>query len=505
MSLLGIDVGTTACKAAAVRDDGTLIASAYAEYGIQEPRPGWGELDAVKVWDHVQQVVSRVAAGCKQDPVQALSVSSLGEAVVPVSADRRILGPSILNFDARGEEYLPRIGAGLSPGALYATTGLTLSNTLGLPKLLWIKEHQAQLYEQAQHFLPWSSFASFMLGADPVVDFSLASRLLCFDIEHECWSREVLDGVGFDVGKLPATAPTGTAIGTVSDAVAAKLGLPQGVAIMAGCHDQCANAVGSGAIAEGPAACGMGTYFCITPSFRKQRAPALMIERGLNTEHHAVPGQYVTFIYNQGGALLRWFRDTFAATEHRQAERKGRDVYAELIAEVPAGPSEVMVLPHFVATGPPEFVTDSAGVLAGVRLSTKRGDILKGLMEGVVFYLRACVENLSETGIEIGEYRAAGGGSRSDTWLQICADIMGQPFTRVAQNEAGIVGCAIIAGVGSGKFSSYEDGVAAMVRLGQNFTPDVRQHELYQERFERYRALWPLVRDYLGTLTKQSR
>jgi xylulokinase len=164
-----------------------------------------------------------------------------------------------------------------------------------------------------------------------------------------------------------------------------------------------------------------------------------------------------------------------------------------------------MVLPHFVATGPPEFVTDSAGVLAGVRLGTKRGDILKGIMEGVVFYLRECVENLSDTGIEIREYRAAGGGSRSDAWLQICADVMGQPFTRVAQNEAGIVGCAIIAGVGSGKFASYEDGVAALVRLDQSFTPDARQHTLYQERFEHYRKLWPLMRDYLRALTTLSR
>jgi xylulokinase len=505
MSLLGIDVGTTACKAAAVREDGTLIASASAEYAIQEPRPGWAELDAVGVWDQVQQVVSRVAAECEQDPPQALSVSSLGEAVVPVSADRRILGPSVLNFDVRGEEYLPQIGGGLSPEAFYGITGLTLTNALGMPKLLWVREHQPRLYEQTYRFLPWSSFVSFMLGADPVVDYSLASRLLCFEVEQGRWWRELLNRVGFDIDKLPATAPTGTAIGTVSDAVAARLGLPQGVAIMAGCHDQCANAVGSGAIAEGPAACGMGTYFCITPPFRTRRAPELMIERGLNTEHHAVPGQYVTFIYNQGGALLRWFRDTFAVLEHQRAEREGRDIYAELIAEVPAGPSEVMVLPHFVATGPPEFVADTAGVLAGLRLGTQRGDILKGLMEGVVFYLRACVENLSQTGIEIGEYRAAGGGSRSDVWLQICADIMGQPFTRVAQSEAGIVGCAVIAGVGSGKFSSYEDGVAAMVRLERSFAPDARQHERYQEHFARYRALWPLMRDYLRTLTTLSR
>jgi len=502
MSLLGVDVGTTACKAAAVREDGTLIASAYAEYSIQEPRPGWAELDPADVWEKVQQVIRGAVAGCERDSVQALSVSSLGEAVVPVSADRRILGPSLLNFDARGEEYLPQIGAGLNAEALYRITGLTLANTLGLPKLLWIREHQPRLYEQTHRFLPWSSFVSFMLGADPVVDYSLASRLLCFDIDHGQWSYVILDRVGLDIDKLPATAPTGTAIGTVSDAMAAKLGLPNGVAVMAGCHDQCANAVGSGAIDEGPAAYGMGTYFCITPSFRTRRRPELMIKRGLNTEHHAVPGQYVTFIYNQGGVLLRWFRDTFAAVEHQRAEREGRDIYTELIAEVPSDPSDILVLPQFVATGPPEFISATSGVLAGVRLGAKRGDILKGILEGVVFYLRECVDDLPQAGIAINEFRAAGGGSRSDAWLQICADIMGRPFTRVAQREAGLLGTAIIGGVGAGTFASYVDGVAAMVRMGRCFAPDARQHGLYQERYEQYRKLRSLTRDYLEELAR---
>ena len=505
MSLLGIDVGTTGCKAAVIRADGTLVASAYAEYAIREPRPGWAELDASEVWEKVRQVISRAAAGAGADPVQALSVSSLGEAVVPVSEDRRILGPSILNFDARGEEYLERIGSGLGADELYTVTGLTLSNTLGLPKLLWIREHQPSLYEQTYRFLPWSSFVSYMLGADPVVDYSLASRLLCFDIDHCRWSREILDRVDFDAGKLPATAATGTAIGTVSEAIAGELGLPSGVVVLAGCQDQCANAVGSGVIGEGSAACGMGTYFCITPSFSTRPTAGLMVERGLNTEHHAVPGEYVTFIYNQGGALLRWYRDTFGLREHERAEREGRDVYEELIAEVPSDPGRVMVLPHFIATGPPEFAGDTAGVLAGVKLGTRRGEILKGILEGVIYYLRECVENLSQTGIAISEYRAAGGGSKSDVWLQICADIMGQPFTRVGQAEAGIFGCAIIAGVGCGVFSSYEDGVAALVGTGRTFEPDARQHGRYQEPFEHYRKLWPLMRGYLRDLSTLNR
>ena len=118
-----------------------------------------------------------------------------------------------------------------------------------------------------------------------------------------------------------------------------------------------------------------------------------------------------------------------------------------------------MALPHFTATGPPQFIDDSCGVIAGLKLETTRGEILKGLIEASTFYLRECFERLPETGIEITDFRAVGGGSKSDAWVQICADILGRPFVRPRITEAGILGAAILAGTGSGIFRSLEDGV----------------------------------------------
>ena len=116
-----------------------------------------------------------------------------------------------------------------------------------------------------------------------------------------------------------------------------------------------------------------------------------MIARGLNIEHHAIPNRYVSFIYNQGGSLVKWFRDTFAAVEHHQAEADGRSVYPDLFEEIPEGPSSVLVLPHFTTTGPPDFIAHSAGLISGLRLETSRGDVLKGIIEGTVFYLKEVI------------------------------------------------------------------------------------------------------------------
>jgi xylulokinase len=500
MSLLGIDVGTTGCKAAIFSTEGSMIASAYEEYDVCRPRPGWAELDTAAVWEKVRRTIRAVVSRSAADPVTSLAVSSLGEAVVPVSADRRILGPSILNFDGRGEEYLHYLRATLDNEALYRVNGNTLGNQYSLTKLKWIKDHEPELYRRTHKFLHWSGFAAFMLGADPFLDYSLANRTLLFDVDRADWSEELLSRSGLDREKLPDLAPSGVAVGSLSRHAAADLGLPPAVSIVTGAHDQCANAVGCGVISEGRAVYGMGTYICITPVFSRRLQPAMMIERGLNTEHHAVPGRYVCFIYNPGGALLKWFRDTFAAEEHRRAREAGADSYALLTSEMPSEPSSVTVLPHFAPTGPPGFITESCGVMAGLHLDTSRGDLLKGILEGVTYYLKECVDSLPPTGIEISDYRAAGGGSKSDAWVQICADILGRPFVRPAVTEAGALGAAIMAGVGSGLFPDYETGVQTMVKLDRSFDPDLKRQERYRERFETYRGLYPITERYLRDL-----
>ena len=499
MSLLGIDVGTSGCKAIVFSEDGQVLAAAYQEYDYQRPQPGWAELDTWQVWGQIKRTIQAAVSGAMHDPVKALCVSSLGEAVVPVTADREILGPSLLNFDGRGAEYLPELRLRLDAGRLYRINGNTLGNNYSLTKLLWLKHHQPELYRQADQFLHWGSFISWMLGADEVVDYSLANRTLLFSLDLHDWSDELLELAGLDRAKLPPTVPSGKVIGTVDRVMAQELNLPANTPIVSGAHDQCCNGIGCGVIKPGRALYGMGTYLCMMPVFARRPEAAEMIAQGLNTEDHAVPGQFVSFIYNQGGVLVKWFRDTFALAERKPAAASGTDIYTALLSEMPVGPSRVMALPHFTVTGPPSFIDNSCGLIAGLHLDTTRGEILKGLIEATTFYLRQCFESLP-AGITITDFRAAGGGSKSDVWLQICADILDRPFLRPMVNEAGALGAAILAGAGSGIFPSIEAGVERMVRFDRQFHPDPGVQSLYNERFEKYRRLWPLVQDYLREL-----
>ena len=224
-----------------------------------------------------------------------------------------------------------------------------------------------------------------------------------------------------------------------------------------------------------------------------------MIERGLNTEHHAMPGQFVSFIYNQGGVLVKWFRDTFARAEQLRATESGQSLYPALFSEIPEEPSSILVLPHFTTTGPPHFIHDSSGVIAGLKLDTTRGEILKGILEAATFYLRACFEDLPGAGIEIREFTAAGGGSQSDPWVQLSADILERPFVRLQVHEAGALGAAILAGTGSGLFHSLRSGVDAMVHPERRFEPDLGKQSLYEERYNRYRDFAPVMEKFMRT------
>jgi xylulokinase len=500
MSLLGIDVGTSGCKAVLFAEDGRQISSAYAEYDYQSPQPGWAELDTPGVWEQVKATIRAAVAGepggYAKDPPRAVCVSSLGEAVVPVTANRQILGASLLNFDVRGAEYLPVLQEKISTEDLYRINGNTWGNHYSLPKLLWMKHRQPGIYQEADWLLHWSGFVAFMLGAEAAIDYSLANRSLLFDLEQEDWSSVLLRAADLAPGKLPPTLPGGVVIGTVAADIAGELNLPAGIPIVNGGHDQCCNALGCGVIEPGQAMYGMGTYICMTPVFDRRPPASAMIAQGLNTEHHLIPGQYVSFVYNQGGALVKWYRDTFAAAERKQAAETGADLYSMLTSEMPAAPSRVIALPYFTATGPPEFIEDACGVIAGLRLETQRGEILKGLMEATTFYIRECLESLPAE-ITISGFRAAGGGSNSDAWLQLCADIFGLPFQRPRVSEAGALGAAILAGAGSGVFSSIQQGVASMVHPGKTFEPDAQMQARYNERYALYRRLFPLLREYL--------
>lgn len=489
MSLLGIDLGTTGCKAGTFGLDGTCLAQAYLEYDMLHPQSGWSELDSSEVWKKTKEVIAEVIAQTSSDPVTAVSVSSFAEAFVPVSNDRRLLDNSMLCVDDRGQEYIDRLLETFSREQFYSINPNLLSPSYSMPKLLWLREHRPAVYEQADYFLLWSDLIIFMLGGEAITSNSQANRTLLFDLDQNDWSGELLEWSGIPREKLGKVVSGGTEVGTVSIAMTAELGLPAGVRLVVGGHDQCCNALGCGVVSAGKAVYGMGSFDCITPVYKKPADSLAMLHRNLNIEHHVVPDLYVSFLYNQSGLLVKWFRDTFASADVS---------YEQLDAELPVDPTRLLVLPHFDI--PPHHLEPTSGVIVGLKMNTTRGEILKAILEGATLYFVEGMDALRRMGMDTTELVASGGGSRSDIGMQIRADVFGIPVMRPQITEGGLLGSAMLAGISTGIFCSPEEAVQLFVQRGRVFEPDEKRHAFYREKHALYQQLYLSLKPILHNL-----
>jgi len=454
-------------------------------------------LDAHQVTEAIKAVIREVAAETKSGPIRALSVSSQGEAAVPLSSDGEILYNRPISFDTRTTEIAEWWRTQLSLEEIFEITGMPLHPMHTISKMMWMREHEPDMFVRVWKFLCYEEYVFYLLGVPPITDYSLAARQMAFDVREKRWSGRMLEIAGLEERLFPDVAPSGTALGTVSDRAAEKLGLPKGVVAVTGGHDQLCNALGSGVIEKGMAAYGVGTVECITPTF--ERCPEDiegMLRNNFTCYPHVVPGLQVTLAFNfTGGCLLKWYRDTFGEMEKREAERRGVDPYEIILSDVPESPARVMILPHFTMTGTPYFDTHAKGVLLGLTLESTKADIVKAILEGVTFEMKLNVELLEQAGISIRSMRITGGGAKSSTWVQLKADVMGKPIASLHVSEGTSAGTAILAGLAIGEFSSVEEAVAQWVKVKEVFEPDREKHALYQERFEIYKEIYPAVRE----------
>jgi len=493
LSLLGIDVGTSVCKVAVFSEDGTCLAMHQREYDSMHPGLGQAELPMQAVWADVQEIVAAAAASTVTDPVSAISVSSMGEAVVPVTRNREILANSIMSTDPRGLAHAKALEDEIGAEAAYLITGNIVGPNFSLAKLMWIRQSSPSLFEAADFFLPVSECIAYLLGAEPAYSQSQACRTLLYDVYRGEWSRRLFDWSGLDKLKFPPIATGGSVIGQLSTAVATTLGLRPGIPIVAGGHDQCPTALGCGCIRTGMAACGLGTFQCISPLFEMPADPIEMLRNSLNIENHVLPGLYIAFIYNQAGSLVKWFRNTFAADHREEA-----GIYDRLNREIPTAPTDLLVLPHFEPPQWPAYVGDSSGAIIGLRTDTTRGEILKGIMECASLYLFSGAEALRELGQPLQSLVAVGGGAKSDAWVQINADIFGLPVVRPKMSEAGLVGAAMLAGLATGAFGSAEEAAERMVKVERVFEPNASNHEIYSAKGRRLSKVYPTLRGLLS-------
>jgi len=497
MSLLGIDIGTTGCKATILDAGGTLLAQAYQEYFLISEHPGWQELDPEQVWQAVCRVIRQVAGTYRGEPVRAIGVSSFGEAVIPINREGLPLCNSMIYIDVRGGDEAAYLREQIGDKRALSITGTYIQPMYSLCKILWLKRNRREIFERTWKFLLFADYILFRLGAAAATDYTLAARTMAFDIVQKRWSEEMLDAAGLSPDQFGTPVQSGSAVGKIKQTMAEELGLPLNVLLVAGGHDQACAALGAGVIRPGLAVDGLGTTECITPAFPHPILTDKMADNHFASVPHVLPDLYVTYAFTfTSGSVLKWYRDNFAADFRMEAQRLGVDVYELMINRATATPAPVLVLPHFAGAATPYMDAGAKGAILGLSIETRPGDIIKGILEGITFEIMLNLERLETAGVVVDELLAVGGLARSASFLQLKADMMGKRITVLDIPEAGTVGVAMLAGMASGVYGNVTEAVAGQVRRSRSFFPDPYLHARYRERFEMYKNLYEALKRF---------
>jgi xylulokinase len=495
MHLVGLDIGTTGCKAAIFDEMGSLLAAAGREYSVDIPQPTWAEQDAEAVWRLAQDALGEAITRAGTGQVAAIGLSVQGEAVMPVDRDGRALRPAILGMDSRTGAQNAWLRERFGAGHLFERTGMPVHTVNTLPKLLWLKEHEPDLWANAARFLLYEDFLIQKMTGQAVISRCLASRTQLYDIPDDRWSPEILQALDLDPERLAKVRPSGVSVGPLRSELTANLGLSRAPLVVTGGHDQACGALGVGLTRPGLAMDSTGTAEVVEVALG---APALneTLYRGdISVYAHTVPGLYLAMTLNHsGGLVLRWFRDTLGREEMRQVQASGRDAYELLLQDASPEPTSLLLLPDFAGSGTPTFDTNSKGAILGLTFATQKSDLAKAVLEGLTFELRLNLDLLKEGGVRIDELRAIGGGARSDLWLQLKADITGVPVIAPRITEAASWGAALLAGVGAGHFASAAEIAEETVHLERRFEPDPGRMACYEERFALYREVYPTLK-----------
>jgi xylulokinase len=494
MSLLAVDIGSSACKAALFTVSGKILAHHASAYSPEFPQPSFAEMDPEKFWHAICascQAVVRDAV----DPVQALCLSSHGETFVALDANGRALAPAILNQDSRATAEAAWCEKSIGRKRLFRITGQVAHPMYSIPKIIWLRQHRPDIFASTARFVTLIGYILVRMGLPPYTDYSLASRFLAFDICNRCWSDEILAAAGLSKDRLPVPVPAGTIAGKLDSEAACELGLHPGTLVVLGGHDQPCGALGVGVIGGSRVSDSIGTYECILAGSDAPSLTDAALAASLNSYCHVVPDKFVTIAYFPSGIMLKWLHDLLYSKEsggintEAIAENIEADHYAFLETHAPEGPTGLCITPHLIGTCHPEFNPHARGVIVGLNPGTSRSQLYKGILEGLACELSLVTEVLAEGAGHFEDIYVTGGGSRSALGLQLRAALTGRRLHVMRSPEAVCLGTAILGGVAAGDYSDVREGVEQVVHEIRVIAPNPEIAASYAAQVTRYRAL----------------
>ena len=494
--LLGIDVGTTGTKAALFTLDGRLQAVGQSEYSIRHARPGWAEQDAEDWWQAVciatRQALSQVPEGPKR--VAGIAVSSQATTLLPLNRAGQPLRPAMIWMDRRAEAETVKLRELLGESIIERVTGNRPDPFYVAPKLLWLRTHEPHHFAETDVFVQANGYIGHRLTNEHAMDNAHAGLLQLCDWQTGGWSPELCEACGVEPSRFPPIRPAHHIQGEVTSEAAQATGLVSGTPVMVGTVDSAAAAMEAGVVDPGVAAEMTGTStVLIIPNDGAVTEPAFI------AMPHAVPGIHLLLgAMAASGASLRWYRDQFGVVEVDAGAQLGVDAYDLLTvqaAQIAPGSQGVIFLPYMMGERSPIWHTNARGVFFGLSLATPRAALIRAILEGTAFALQHNVETAQRAGIPLNEIRSVGGGTRSNLWNQIKADVLGLPMLLPQVSVGAAFGSAVLVGMGLGLYPDVRRTLREMVQFRARYEPNRDNHAMYQELYQVFRSIYESLRE----------
>jgi xylulokinase len=483
--VIGIDVGSQSVKAALLDPDGATVATAGRPCAMRHPHAGWAEQDPAEWVNALAGAVREVVdtAGIRPGEITHLGMACQVDGVVAVDDRWEPLRDAIIWLDRRAVAEVDALTGKVGADTIFTTTGLAPDASHTAPKMMWLRDHEPEVFRAARSLPPVAGYLLARLTGVLAQDHANASSSLLYDVSTGTWSDLLVGVAGLDPALLPPIRPSDEVAGPLTPAAAELLGLTPGCRVIVGTGDEHAATLGAGAV-------GPGVVVDVTGTAEPVCAPAdevvLDPDRLVETHAHAAPGRLL--VENPGfvsGGSTKWLAESVLGVD--------QGAVFDLAAQAPAGADGVIFLPALSGSMAPRWNEDMRGAFTGLAMNHDGRHLARAVLEGCAFALRDIVDRLEHLGLS-GEVRVVGGGARSRLWLEIKAGVLGRPVRPVLAEEATALGAALLAGTAAGTFANLDDAVARAVELAPTTVdPDPADRDRHDEAYARYRGLFDAV------------
>lgn len=482
MFFIGVDLGTSAVKLLLMDENGKIEKIVSKEYPLYFPHPGWSEQKPEDWFAQSMAGIKELVSECDRTQVKGISFGGQMHGLVALDENDDVIRPAILWNDGRTGKQTDYLNNVIGKEKLSKYTANIAFAGFTVPKILWMKENEPEDFARICKIMLPKDYLAYRLSGTFCTEYSDASGMLLLDVEHKCWSKEMMDICGITEYQLPKLYESWEPVGCLKPEIAQELGLPEDVRVIAGAGDNAAAAVGTATVGDGGCNISLGTSGTL---FISSRTFGVDENNALHSFAHADGNYHLMGCMLSAASCNKWWMDEILKTTEYQEEQAG-------ITKL--GENPVFYLPYLMGERSPHNDPEARAAFIGMSMDTTREDMTQAVLEGVAFGLRDSLEVARSIGVDPKRTKICGGGAKSPLWRKIIANVMNMKVDIIESEEGPGYGAAILAAVGCGVYPSVEEAAKKLVKVVATEEPDPELVAKYEERYRKFRKFYPALK-----------